>query len=162
MNLHISDLFKYFITIFFKRWDDNLAYVAQKHADQCSFYHDDMTLRVIPNTGKYPGQNIAISGGLTSMNWSTAFDTMFAGEMKRWQYGLGIKKEFGNKHALHYIQVLLNHQDFILTLKYPKLDYIRSFDSCGMWIRRLSVLSYTSADFCLLIRLFVSYFHLII
>ena len=90
-------------------WDDDLAYVAQKHASRCSFYHDDMALRALPGTGKFPGQNIVMTTGQTRLNWTYAFDEMYAGEMKRWVYGQGIKKEFTGKTAYHYTQAIVEH-----------------------------------------------------
>ena len=32
-----------------KYWDDDLAYLAQKHADQCAFSHEDPMHRSIPS-----------------------------------------------------------------------------------------------------------------
>jgi hypothetical protein len=86
-----------------------LAYVAQKHAERCSFYHDDMVLRSLPGTSKYPGQNIVLVSGNQKFNWTKAFNNMFAGEMKRWKYGIGIRPEFTGKTAFHYTQIMLEH-----------------------------------------------------
>ena len=90
-------------------WDDDLAYVAQKHAERCSFYHDDMTLRSIPGTGKYPGQNIIMVTGSADFNWTFDFNEMYAGELKRWKYGVGIRPEFKGKTAYHYTQIIIEH-----------------------------------------------------
>ena len=88
-------------------WDDTLQMLAQKHAERCSFAHDDMDWRSIPGTGKETGQNIVMITGPKSYNWSNVFNDMFSGESKRWRYKEGIKKEFEGKHALHYTQVIL-------------------------------------------------------
>jgi hypothetical protein len=78
--------------------------------------------------------------GNNNFNFTQAFDEMFAGkfgsrcmflfqfsfadkeiilirqgESKRWKYGVGIKKEFKGKHALHYTQVLTIHNMLLCT-----------------------------------------------
>lgn len=81
--------------------------IAQKHADRCSFSHDDMNLRKVPGSDKMPGQNIVMVTNNQKYNWSHAFNVMYKGEAKRWIYGKGVKPEFAkqDKLALHYTQV---------------------------------------------------------
>jgi uncharacterized protein YkwD len=65
-------------------WDDTLAMLAQKHADRCSFAHDNFEWRSIPHTGKETGQNIVMITGPKSYTWQSVFNDMYAGESKRW------------------------------------------------------------------------------
>ena len=67
-----------------KYWDDTLQMLAQKHAERCSFAHDDMDWRSIPGTGKETGQNIVMITGPKSYNFTHVFHDMFNGESKRW------------------------------------------------------------------------------
>ncbi len=128
---NIIILIKYYKIInekLIKYWDDDLAYVAQKHAERCSFYHDDMTMRSIPGTGKYPGQNIVMTSGHVRMNWSYAFNEMYAGELKRWAYGVGIKKQFFGKTAYHYTQVRLVEKEIKIEFCFIQIfDQTRSY-----------------------------------
>lgn len=45
---------------------------------------------------------------MNDYEWDYAFNTMYAGESERWEYGVGTKKEYSDygKNALHYTQVL--------------------------------------------------------
>lgn len=89
-------------------WDNELAKVAQKHADRCSFVHDNMDWRAIPATGNLPGQNIVRITGNQRYDWKTAFGDMFSGEMERWDWGKGINRRFRGKSAYHYTQIMFS------------------------------------------------------
>ena len=45
--------------------------------------------------------------GRTNFDWTFALNTMFQMESVRWDYGIGVKKEYSDygKDALHYTQV---------------------------------------------------------
>lgn len=91
-------------------WDDDLAYMAQKHASRCSFAHDQPHLRAIVN-GKNSGQNIVRLTGHRTYNISQMFFKMYRTESMFWEYGVGIKPRFKRyrKKAGHYTQALLDH-----------------------------------------------------
>lgn len=76
-------------------WDNELAYVAQKWADNCQYEHDEDSKRSIPL--KYSvGQNIA--AGFS--NWKTA---VYAWHSEGQHYKYGVKEM---ENAGHYTQVV--------------------------------------------------------
>lgn len=91
-------------------YDEDLAFVAQKHASRCSFAHDQPQQRVM-GTGKNPGQNIVKVSGSKDANITEMFEKMYKAESPRWEYGVGIIPKFKKYHqgAGHYTQMLLEH-----------------------------------------------------
>ncbi|CAI9730330.1 uncharacterized protein LOC115217114 isoform X4 [Octopus vulgaris] len=102
-------------------WDDDLAYVAQKWADNCEFDHDKGNKRRVP--GKFSvGQNLA--QGHT--DWEAAIKGWYS-EVKDFQYGVNTQ----NTVAVgHYTQIVWASSTRI-GCGYAKCSNIRTFYVCN-------------------------------
>ncbi|XP_036363357.1 uncharacterized protein LOC115217114 isoform X1 [Octopus sinensis] len=102
-------------------WDNDLAYVAQKWADNCEFDHDKGNKRRVP--GKFSvGQNLA--QGHT--DWEAAIKGWYS-EVKDFQYGVNTQ----NTVAVgHYTQIVWASSTRI-GCGYAKCSNIRTFYVCN-------------------------------
>ncbi|CAF0713214.1 unnamed protein product [Brachionus calyciflorus] len=87
-------------------WDEELAMVAQKHANRCQFPHDNSLLRSLPGRGRVTGQNLMVT--TTWRPFAEEFNTMFELEKLMWVFGYGIKPEYAlfDGSAGHYLMLV--------------------------------------------------------
>ena len=83
-------------------WDDELAKMAQAHANMCAFDHDLAENRISPVYGFYNGQNMLMTKD-TRSSLSSLLDTMFKAEKPYFIYG-----EDCGGNCLHYTQLMLS------------------------------------------------------
>jgi hypothetical protein len=123
-------------------WDNDLATLACKHAERCSFAHDDPTLRIIPIYTPTTGQNIAMATSGASHTWIEQFSDMLNGERHYFCYGNSSTTVNGAYSGLcagytaepyHYTQVLLESASAVgcakSTCVYP--DRIEQYWVCN-------------------------------
>jgi hypothetical protein len=86
-------------------WDDELAKMAQAHANMCAFDHDLAENRISPIYGYYNGQNMLMTKDIRG-SLSSLLDTMFKSEKRYFRYGDTCAENEGN--CLHYTQLMLS------------------------------------------------------
>ena len=87
-------------------WDDELAKLAQAHANLCAFEHDLASNRRSPLYNWLNGQNIVMSSE-TRTAPSALFDLMFSSEKESFHYGGPCDP--GDNTCLHYTQMMISN-----------------------------------------------------
>lgn len=87
-------------------WDDELAKLAQAHANLCAFEHDLASNRRSPKFNWLNGQNIVMSTEIRTTP-ASLFDLMFSEERENFRYG-STCAPFENT-CLHYTQLMISN-----------------------------------------------------
>ncbi|CAF0769270.1 unnamed protein product [Rotaria sordida] len=87
-------------------WDDELAKLAQAHANLCAFDHDLAVNRLSPKFKWKNGQNMVMSTDIRS-SLASLLDTMLREERNNYKYAEGCYKIPGS--CLHYTQAMLSN-----------------------------------------------------
>jgi len=87
-------------------WDDELAKLAQAHANLCAFEHDLAVNRLSPKYKWKNGQNIVMATEIRSSP-GDLIDDMLAAEKENFIYGSGCVD--GGNTCLHYTQAMISN-----------------------------------------------------
>jgi uncharacterized protein YkwD len=86
-------------------WDNDLANLAQAHADMCAFDHDEATNRMSLSYAWKNGQNMVMSTEIVTP-LATLLRMMYDSEKPEFVYGVGCKSP---GTCTHYTQLMINN-----------------------------------------------------